>query len=211
MEEVLIVAKTRMGPGKACVGGLNLSTCKNVRLRLPGDNSPPVNTPFEVGQVWTMNLRSVTHPTPPHVEDKIFTNHNYIASYPSLRSQLLQYIQPWKGGLTQLFDGYLQGDGRKVFISRSGGLPSCSTGYWLTTIPLTLICAYGKAYYTIDSVARKGQEFYRSAFSICYVGFAEPLPEIPANTLVRVSLARWWRKEEHDEERCHLQISGWYL
>jgi hypothetical protein len=50
-----------------------------------------------------------------------------------------------------------------------------------------------------------------SYFSIPYVGFAEPLSEIPANTLIRVSMCRWWRREEYEEEKCYLQISGWYL
>jgi hypothetical protein len=211
MEKVLIVAKTHMGSGKACVGGLSLRTYKSVRLRLPGDNNHPYNTPYEVGQIWTMDLRPVPHLTPPHIEDMIFTNHNYITSHPNMRGKLLQHVQPWKGGLTQLFDGYLQGDRDKCFISRSGGIPSCSTGYWLTTIPLSLSNVYGKAYYLIKSVTHKGPDFYRATFSIRYVGFADPLPELPANTLIRVSLARWWKQEEHSEERCYLQISGWYL
>lgn len=48
-------------------------------------------------------------------------------------------------------------------------------------------------------------------FSIKYVGFAEPINKIPAGTLVRVSLARWWRPTETSEERCYLQLSGWYV
>ena len=211
MEHVLIVAKTHMGPGKVCIGGLNLHSYKNVRLRLPGDNPHPFNTPFEVGQLWTMDLRPIAHPKPPHVEDMIFTNHTCITSYPSIREGLLQHVQPWKGGLTQLFDGCLQGYRDKCFISRSGGIPPCSTGYWLTTIPLSRTVVRGKVYYHINSVVRQGQEFYRATFSIPYVGFASPLPEIPANTLLRVSLARWWRQEEYSEERCYLQLSGWYL
>ena len=40
-----------------------------------------------------------------------------------------------------------------------------------------------------------------------------PIKVIPAGTLVRVSLARWWRPEDSEpnfEERCYLQLSGWY-
>jgi hypothetical protein len=211
MKDILIVAKTHMGSGKACVGGLSLRTSKNVRLLLPGNNNHPSDTPFEVGQIWTMDLQPAAHPTPPHVEDMIFTNHNYLTSYPYIREGLLQRVQPWKGGLTQLFDGLLQGERDKCFISRSGGIPPCSTGYWLTTIPLSLTSIRGKEYYLINSVVHKDQEFYRATFSIRYVGFADPLPEIPANTLIRVSLARWWKQEDYSEERCYLQISGWYL
>jgi epoxyqueuosine reductase len=40
-----------------------------------------------------------------------------------------------------------------------------------------------------------------------------PPPTIPAGTLVRVSLARWWRPDANDTsfpERCFVQLSGWF-
>ena len=46
-----------------------------------------------------------------------------------------------------------------------------------------------------------------------YVGEESPIKVIPAGTLVRVSLARWWRPEDSEpnfEKRCYLQLSGWY-
>lgn len=211
MERVLIVAKTHMGPGKACVGALSLRTFKNVRLRLPGDTNHPADTPFDVGQVWNVDLGPANKLTPPHTEDMVMHTGNYVQSYPYIRDTLLQHIEPWKGGLTQLFDGCLQSDGRGCYISHNGGVPSCSTGYWLTTLPLTLTSIRDKAYYSVLSVVHKGQEYYRGTFSIPYVGFADPIPTILANTLVRVSLARWWQREVYCEERCYLQISGWYL
>ncbi len=211
MEKVLVVAKTHMSQGKACIGGLSLSTFENVRLKLPGERNHPAETPFDVGQVWNLELRNVRDTEPPHVEDVIVTAQEQVGQQNNMRGKLLQHIQPWRGGLTQLFDGYLQGDGNKAFISRKGGVPSCSTGYWLLTTPLTHSRVYDKDYYTINSLVHKGQELYRTTFSIRYVGFAEPLPEIPINTLVRVSMCRWFRREDYIEERCYLQISGWYL
>ena len=49
--------------------------------------------------------------------------------------------------------------------------------------------------------------------TLTFVGFQEPLPEIPAGTLLRVSLAHWWRPKERPEEelRCFVQLSGWFL
>jgi hypothetical protein len=211
MEKVLVVAKTHMGTEKACVGGLSLQTYKNVRLLLPGNNNHPANTHFEVGQIWNLDLRQAAHPTPPHVEDQIISQQTLVGLQMNMRAKILQHIEPWKGGLTQLFDGYLQSDGNSCYIARKAGIPACSTGYWLTTLPLTLTYIRERAYYTISSVVRKGDEFYRGTFNIRYVGFPDPTPEIPADTLVRVSLARWWRREAYSEERCYLQISGWYL
>ncbi|MGH2506295.1 MAG: hypothetical protein ACRDHZ_02595, partial [Ktedonobacteraceae bacterium] len=68
MEQVLVVAKTHMSQGKTCIGGLSLHTFENVRLKLPGDHNHPADTPFDVGQVWKLELRNVTHATPPHIE-----------------------------------------------------------------------------------------------------------------------------------------------
>jgi hypothetical protein len=47
-----------------------------------------------------------------------------------------------------------------------------------------------------------------------FVGFDEPVDVIPAASLIRLSLARWWKHPEADEDfelRCYLQLSGWYL
>lgn len=42
-------------------------------------------------------------------------------------------------------------------------------------------------------------------------GFQTPLDYIPQGTVLRMSLANWWKKGDSDEERCYLQLSGWYL
>jgi len=44
-----------------------------------------------------------------------------------------------------------------------------------------------------------------------YVGFEPKVNLIPAGTLMKISLARWWKPEDSDmSERCYLQLSGWY-
>jgi hypothetical protein len=87
------------------------------------------------------------------------------------------------------------------YISKAGGLPNRSTGYWVPDKPLTL----------------EGDRYTYPAFAgvrrMSYVGFAPTIATIPAGTLVRVSLARWWRPQDADdslEERCYLQLSGWF-
>jgi hypothetical protein len=167
-----------------------------------------------IGQIWRLNLRFGGYATPPHVEDTLIVGQEQeqLGVQENMRGELLKHIHPWKGGLTSLFDGCLQGDDRQsVFISQVGGVPKCSTGFWLTTLPLTLHTFDGRAYYKIDSVVHKGSLISHATYAIRYVGFAEPLLEIPQNTLVRVSLCRWWKKDERTEERCYLQISGWYI
>ncbi|MCB9432602.1 MAG: DNA helicase RecQ [Ardenticatenaceae bacterium] len=49
--------------------------------------------------------------------------------------------------------------------------------------------------------------------TLTFVGFQEPPEEIPAGTLLRVSLAHWWQPADRsaEEPRCYLQLSGWFL
>lgn len=44
-----------------------------------------------------------------------------------------------------------------------------------------------------------------------YVGLQD-VEVIPAETLIRLSLANWWVPEDGNvERRCYLQLSGWYI
>ena len=46
-------------------------------------------------------------------------------------------------------------------------------------------------------------------YTISYVGSDEPLNTIEEGSLIRLSLAHWWKPEDSDdEERCYLQLSG---
>ncbi len=46
-------------------------------------------------------------------------------------------------------------------------------------------------------------------YTISYVGSAEPLETIEPGSLIRLSLAHWWKPEDSvDDERCYLQLSG---
>ena len=211
MERVLIVAKTRMGSAAACVGGLTRDTNKSIRLLRPGGSNQPINTNFDVGQVWDLDFHQPSEVTLPHVEDVIVTNERYIGQSPNLRSTLMQRVQPWQGGPKELFDGLLVFDNRSSYISRAGGIPKCSTGYWLPNDQLTLNYSNNKPYYQIKHVIAVGNSHYRATLWISYVGFANPIQLIPVDTLVRVSLARWWTPPGAPEERCYLQLSGWYL
>jgi ATP-dependent DNA helicase RecQ len=201
---VLIVAKTRMRGG-VCIGALTRDENKNVRLIPPGRQNHPADTPFDVGQVWDLDFHQAPELSPPHIEDVIVTKQQKIAQLPNMREVLMQRVQPWQGGPHQLFDGLLTfGNSGKGYISKSKGVPRVSTGFWLSDKPLnqTYIADKLNYCYTHPSLG----EFY-----IPFVGFATPVQELPAKSLVRVSLARWWSPPGINEERCYLQLSGWYL
>lgn len=209
MARVLIVAKTRMG-NLTCVGGLNLEGNQNIRLLRSDGSNQPGTTRFEVGQVWELAFQPLSDTTPPHVEDVRVTREIYIGPATNPRSMLMQRVQPWQGGPDQLFEGKLT-TASTGYISMTGGLPSCSTGYWLPNNPLCLSLNYreGQPYYQIVTQPMEIFPAVRRLF-IKYVGFAEPIDRISPGTLVRVSLARWWQRPGTDEERCYLQLSGWY-
>lgn len=210
MERVLIVAKTQMG-SVACIGGLSLDTNKSVRLLRSDGSNQPMNTLFDVGQVWELDFHRSSQITPPHVEDVFVTKEQYIGQQSNLRTFLIQRVQPWEGGPEKLFNGLLSIDHTKGFISRRSGIPNCSTGYWLPDTELILTYRDNKPYYEIDYLIRISNDSSRRTLSIKYVGFSDPIPQIRVKCLVRVSLARWWTRSGVNEERCYLQLSGWYL
>jgi hypothetical protein len=202
--DVIIVSKTHMANG-VCVGGV-LGNGRFVRLLNTQGYNQDFDTPFKVGEVYTIIFSDRHNLTPPHIEDILVSQANYKFSFPSHESMVAYlteklYVKIWKGSTEVLFDGKLQwtsaGSG---YISGCESLPENSVGFWLPDKDLTKKEFQGKVRYGYPIKWR----------NIAFVGFQDPVEKIPANTLVRVSLARWWAPNEEDEKRCYLQISGWY-
>ncbi len=202
---IVIVSKTRMGGPTVCVGGINIDTRDAVRLMAhDGKRYPSINTPFEIGQLWDIDYQKVTNIRAPHIEDVAVQKRTLIGIQPDFSSYLTDTlgVPVWRGPPSSLFDGYIQftssGSG---YISTNTKLPSSSTGFWLSDRDLHERQAdTGKIFYEYSDLRK-----------ISYVGLIEALPIIPAGTLLRVSLARWWKPDDVDiEERCYLQLSGWY-
>jgi hypothetical protein len=208
MGKVLIVAKTHMSDG-ACVGGLLMQTNRHIRLLTANRTKQPAQTPFDVGQLWDIDFR-LTSVDRPHIESVVVTGEKFIGLQQNLRETLLQHVRAWQGKPWRLFDGLLTTEERSCYIARTGRLPRCSVGYWLPDEPLTLIYQHDRPYYLFEYIPGVCRNWYAGVLCIRYVGFAEPLPCIPAHTLLRVSLARWWKPEWASDERCYLQLSGWY-
>lgn len=79
-------------------------------------------------------------------------------------------------------------------------VPGFSTQFWIPDEALIHVVSFEKDYYS-----------YRG-LKIKYVGFLPAVARIPAGTIVRLSLANWFDGNgTWPEERCYLQISGWYL
>lgn len=203
--KVLIVAKTRRGAG-ACVGGITQSG-QSVRL-VAGDaaTNQRAGLEYEVGEVWEIQAEPDSDIVPPHVENVIVRRATRLRRSEKLVETILRFMPPVAGGPDRLFDGlaqYTAGGG--LYVCDRTGLPARSTLFWLPDRPLEL-----------DFEGKRIRYRYPTADggrTLTYVGFQEPLREIPAGTLLRVSLAHRWRPQDKPDEelRCFVQLSGWFL
>lgn len=202
MATVLIVSKTQMRNG-VCVGGINEDTLELIRIHNERGGNLPVDAPYEIGDRWSMivetawNIRQA-----PHTEDKQTTALGRIENVGTqgirdyvYRNSLL--LRVTRGSIVNAFQGTLRFVGTKTYVSRPN-VPSYSTEFWIADKDLTHSLQYNKHYYYYDNVRIK------------FVGFQIPINRIPAGTILRLSLANWW-DDGSGEERCYLQLSGWYL
>lgn len=202
---ILVVAKTHLSKA-VCVGALAVNG-RFLRLLDEHGANPQVHTDYEVRQIWEIKCRKAYKLRPPHSEDVNVLHKEYLGIVDSNRSMLdvLKKCKTkiWEGSPEILFDNCLlwseKGSG---YLNETCELPRNSVGFWLPNKPLTKFRVYEKVRYLYPCKSGKR--------SLPYVGFASPVETIPAGTLLRVSLARWWDKEGETEERCSLQLSGWY-
>lgn len=202
---ILIVAKTHLSKA-VCVGALAVNG-RFLRLLDEHGANPPVHTDYEVRQIWEIKCRKAHRIRPPHTEDVNVLYKEYLGTLDISRPMLDVLgkckVKIWQGSPDVLFDGCLlwseKGSG---FLNKSCYLPKNSVGFWMPDKPLTKYNVYEKVRYLYPCETAKR--------SLPYVGFASPAETIPAGTIVRVSLARWWDKYGETEERCSLQLSGWY-
>ena len=203
--DVLILARTRMSNGKCCVGGL-AGDGSFVRLMDKDGYPQPEETQFRVRQIWEINYSQKRKIVPPHVEDVLVWGMKRKGSL-SKRYKILDIVrrrgvQIWEGSPQKIFDELLQWtDLGSGYIAEGSSVPDHSVGFWLPDKDLSRIEAEGIRYVYPDITCWR---------RLKYVGYDEPVAEIPAGTLVRLSLSRWHQFEQDSEERCYLQLSGWY-
>jgi ATP-dependent DNA helicase RecQ len=201
---VLIVGRTKMGGSARCVGGI-AHDGKSVRLLTNIGANWDTTAPFQVGDIWDITYIPTAAPTPPHTEDVVVSHYTYVGPEPNLRAHLLTRLIPWQGSIDQVFGGVLgYTASSNGYICHRLGVPGYSTWFWTPDRDLTLR-ADGRHIDYVDGCQSRGMS---------YVGEPNALPIVPAGTLTRVSLARWWKPADAEpefEERCYLQLSGWYL
>jgi len=202
--KAVIVAKTRMGGG-ACVGGLTFDGRSLRLIASDRETNEHFNLDYQVGEVWEIETRPDPEIIPPHVENVIVVNKRRLGLMSKIETFIEQQMPPVCGGAEAIFEGLAQTTNLgTLYITERCGIPSRSTMFWRPDRPLQRVDALKRIRYRYP--ASEG------GCTLTFTGFQEPIPEIPAGTLVRVSLAHWWRPEERDdgEYRCYVQLSGWF-
>lgn len=215
--EVVIVAKTKMSRW-SCVGGL-LVNGRFVRLLNEFGYNQDEECSFEPGEIYEIEFEDKTDCRAPHVEDiyvseskfrETFTPEEFVFALKDMGRAHF-----WEGSTELLFDGAIKWTHAGSGYINDENIPLSSTGFWIPDKPLKRSDYNGHVRYSYPPIRTSMGGIIISAApgwrSLPYVGFNDPVDTIPAGTLCRVSLARWWKPKDEDvEERCHLQLSGWY-
>ena len=204
MSKILIVAKTRQGRG-ACIGGITFEG-RSVRLiAANAETDEQAGMEYEVGEVWEVETSPMAEITPPHVENVIVRSKRRLAPMTEPETFIQQHMAPETDGIDVLFDGLTQATTLgALYIAERNGVPDYSTLFWRPDQPLQR-----------DDDSKRIRYRYPSddgGRTLTFVGFQAPVDVIPAGTLLRVSLAQWWRPPEmpKGELRCYVQLSGWF-
>ena len=206
--EVLIVSKTHMTTA-ACVGGLVLSNNRYIRLLNPGNYNQPVDTEFEIGDVWDLSFTNRATIHPPHIEDVIVSSKNYFRNVDDMPAFLRQRnVIDWQGHINNVFGGLLSWTNSCTgYIPENGEMPEKSVGFWQTDRGLVrTVFENNKTRFRYPNGA-----VYRN---ISYVGFQETIETVPSGTILRVSLSRIFPPAGSPitaPRGYYLQLSGWYL
>lgn len=203
MSTVLIVSKTRMNNG-VCVGGIVEQTCELIRVHNERGGNLSFDAPYEIGDRWEMSVEKAWNCREiPHVEDKQTTPIRKIENIGV--SGIIRFINTHnfgskltRGSVRNAFENCLQFQGNKNFVNKDN-IPTFSTQFWIADQDLIHSVQYNKDYYIYNGIRLK------------YVGYQDCIDKIPAGTIIRLSLANWWDGDGSGENRCYLQLSGWYL
>ncbi|MBK8048846.1 MAG: DEAD/DEAH box helicase [Anaerolineales bacterium] len=168
-------------------------------------NDKPASLAYAVGDVWELEGQPADDLTPPHVENFVVYNHRLLRKRVDPIPAIERFMPPHTGGIEALYDGLLQSTASgALYVATRTGMPPYSTLFWRPDQPLVKDTSGKRIRYRYPTG--------NGGFTLTYVGLEPPLETLPAGTLLRVSLAHWWRADDkpEDELRCYVQLSGWY-
>lgn len=204
MSNVLIVSRTQMGGGNVCIGGYDVGAGRNIRLLTATGGNQPGTAPFQIGETWNITYTPKHNLSAPHTEDVMVQSAQLIntLSAAGLAAFISQNCAIVAGGLNLLFGGAVHSPGHAASYIDSSHIPNHSVCFWKPITDLFHVNAFNKHKY---HYADQTNDTYFS-----YVGLIPPVNVIPAGSIVRMSLARWWTAPTATSAACYLQVSGWY-
>lgn len=204
--EVLILSKTKYGTTQVCVGGICVNNKQFVRLLNQGGYYQPADTKFNIGDIWDINFTVNPYRKEPHNEDVTIHSCTFVRKIYPLETFIKNMGVPiWKDNIANIFEGKIlwQANGKGYFSENIKNYPNHSVGFWISDVDLKHQKVGHQDFYIYQNNGISRQIVYKGNQSI--------LPVIPKGRLIRLSLAKWWKPEDSDiEERCYLQLSGWY-
>jgi hypothetical protein len=200
--EVLIVAKTLMR-NAYCVGSYNLTNQKNLRLLLADEGNQPLDTKFDIGQIWDIEYIERSHIIKPHIEDVLIQKATFLRNIDNIYEFLIQNVNIWRGSPNVLFNGKINFPiGKSGFLERKKSDLAQSVGFWMPDEDVELTILNDKKHYLY---------FGQQVYSFPFVGSINKIETIPKCSILRISLTRWWSPNPSNiEKRCYCQLSGWY-
>ena len=149
-----------------CVGGIDLNSFELIRLHNERGGNLTIDTPYQIGEVWEMNIELPWNPrVRPHVEDRMTTPLSFIGCISMqdisryLKGDLVgvkiaqrdnnytshfmidgENIKPKTvtGTLSTTFEGKLKFRGRASYIGKED-ISNFSTQFWIADKPLFLL------------------------------------------------------------------------
>ena len=221
-QNVLIVARTRMSGDRVCIGGIVIDNdpskhfLRSIRLHKSNGGHLTQDMQIKVGDVLNLEFSPAEQVRPPHTEDVLVRKgeRQYSMSDTEISRFLREHADQFErqGRWATGSPDSIFGVSMKPTSSGSGyigqaSIPSVSTGFWVPDKDLEQ-----------QSDGKKTRYIYPNSniggiHRMTYKGLRDPTNMIRAGSLCRVSLARWWKPEDHPDdapERCYLQLSQFY-
>ena len=203
-KDVLIVSRTQMGGGNVCIGGFDIRQNKNVRLLASNGGNQPGDAPFQIGQIWKIAYTPKANLVHPHSEDVMVQSSHLVNTLSRTEAKrfIFDNCNVVRGSLKELFAGAVRSPSRGASYVDASNVPDHSVCFWVPNTDLTHVNSFNKhKYHYIDPQ----HDTY-----FAYVGTDLAIETIAKESIVRMSLARWWTPPNSESEACYLQLSGWF-
>lgn len=204
-DDVVILARTQMKGNRVCVGGYSVTQKRYVRLLTKNAENQSETTPYQVGQVYSVNYENRTQLVLPHCED-VCVHESELKDEEIDFYKILETISSRDIHIRDLFNKLLQWENGSGFLIEQESLPSGSVIVVQLNHDLYLSKKDREYYYYIDNNLRE-------TFKVKYVGIYDKsnVRKILAGTFLRFSLARWWDRDgQFQQKRAYLQLSAIY-